>query len=137
MTGPRAGPFPHSAFDTFALFGDWSVWYPNATVIQRFERGARDLIVLRTGDTSAPETTMYVNWNTGRLLRTDRVSFVEGMGRTGQQTTFDDYRDVSGMLLPFKTSVRIANSMIGTVETTVNEVELGADLADGVFQLTD
>jgi hypothetical protein len=135
LDGPRAEAMRRE--NALALFGDWSVWYPNLEVLQRFEVGEKDIVVLRTGDTSAPETTLYVDWHTGRLVHTDRVSFVEGMGRLGQQTAFEDFRDVSGMLLPFKTSVRLANAMIGTIETTVEDVELGVALAAGFFQLTD
>ncbi len=45
------------------------------------------------------------------------------------------FRDVSGMLLPFKTQTVIANPMIGPIITTVSEVKLGVELPEGVFEL--
>jgi CubicO group peptidase (beta-lactamase class C family) len=123
--------------NTLAVFGDWNVWYPKLEVIQRVHDGERDILILRTGDTSAPATTFYIDWKIGRLLRMDSVSVIEGMGRIGQQTTFSDFRDVSGVLLPFQSSVQLANPMIGTIVTTVDEFELGVELPEGTFQLKD
>ena len=123
--------------NTFARFGDWRDWHPVLEVIQRVHDGERDLIMVRVGDTSAPAATLYVDWNNGRLLRVENVSVIEGMGRVGQQTTFSDFRDVSGVLLPFQSSVALSNSMVGTITTTVTEAEVGVEVPEGTFQLRD
>ncbi len=123
--------------NSFALMGDWNAFFPTMEVIQTLQDGAREIVVVRLGDTSAPATTLYVDWATGRLVLKDSVSVVPGMGRVGQHVRFGEFRDVNGMLLPFKSSVTLANSLIGTVETTVDEYELGEGIAEGTFELTD
>ena len=135
LEGPRANELRSQ--NPLALFGDWHAWYPTLRVIQRIQKGERDILILRAGDTTATAMTLYVDWATGRLEHVDSMNFIEGMGRTGHSTSFDDFRDVSGMLLPFRSSVRLSNEMIGTIVTTVDSHELGVVLADGVFQLRD
>jgi len=49
---------------------------------------------------------------------------------------FADFRDVSGMLLPYKTQIKFANPMIGTVWTTISKMELGVELPEDTFRLT-
>ena len=48
---------------------------------------------------------------------------VEGRGRIGQHAQFRDFREVSGMLLPFEASIRLANPRIGEVVRKVTDFE--------------
>ena len=135
LEGPRA---EEARLDSpFVRFGDWRRWYPRLKVIQRLERGGKDVFLVRAGDTSAPARTLYVEAKTGRVLREEGMTHIEAMGRIGQRLTFSDFRDVSGMLLPFRTSIQLANPLIGTIVTTVSEVELGAELPEGAFELRE
>ncbi len=81
--------------------------------------------------------TIYYDQNSGHIMRTDRMAFIEGMGRIGVQSTFGDLRDVSGVLWPHETNVTLPGTMIGTVTTTVLEVEVGVDLPEGTFELKE
>jgi hypothetical protein len=119
----------------FVRYGDWQRWYPGAHVIQQIEDHGKTVVVVRTGDTSAPARTLYIDLEKGGLLAEDNVTFVEMLGRIGQHVEFGDYRDVSGMLLPFRTEITYAHSLIGTISTTVTDFELGLELPDGVFEL--
>ncbi|MFT6042274.1 MAG: CubicO group peptidase (beta-lactamase class C family) [Planctomycetota bacterium] len=135
MEGERAQQMREE--NTFAVFGDWLAWCPELQVIQHIEEGTQDIMILRAGDTSAPATTLYVDWSTGQVRRMDRVTVIEGMGRIGQATQFSDFRDVSGVLLPFESSTEIANAMIGSIVTKIVSFELGVDVPEGAFDLTD
>ena len=135
LEGPRA---ELARLDSpFVRFGDWHRWYPRLQVIQRLERGGREVFLVRAGDTSAPATTLYVDWKTGRVVREEGMTHIEHMGRIGQRVTFGDFRDVSGMLLPFRTKIELANPLIGTIVTTVTDVELGVELPEGTFELEE
>lgn len=59
------------------------------------------------------------------------------MGRIGQRVTSGDFRDVDGVLLPFRTETQLANPLIGPIVTTVEEVELGVELLEGAFELRE
>jgi len=119
-----------------ARFGDWNRFYTTIEVIQRIPKGLNgDVFLVRMGDTSAPATTLYVEASSSRVVREDRMTFMPGMGRIGLRSHFSDFRDVEGMLLPFRSETQVANPMIGTIEATVNEFELGAACPEGTFEL--
>jgi CubicO group peptidase (beta-lactamase class C family) len=121
----------------FARYGDWKRWYPEAHVIQKISGGGKEVVLIRSGDTSAPARTLYIDLEKGGILAEDSMTFIETLGRIGQHVEFGDYRDVSGMFLPFRTEIEYAHSMIGTITTTVTDYELGVELPEGVFELKD
>ncbi|MHC4824615.1 MAG: serine hydrolase domain-containing protein [Planctomycetota bacterium] len=121
----------------FARFGDWHRWHPRMEVIQHLVRGGKEIYLVRAGDASAPAITYFVDAESGRVLGEDKVMLLEGMGMMGLRVRFDDFRDVSGMLLPYRTQVKLSNPMIGSIYSTVTSYELGVELPEGVFQLVD
>lgn len=121
----------------FARFGDWHQWHSKLEVIQKLERGDKEIFLMRTGDASAPASTYFVDANSGRVIGEDRVSLMPGMGMIGMRMRFADFRDVSGMLLPYKTQTKFSNPMIGTAWTTISEIELGVELPVNAFHLID
>ena len=63
------------------------------------------------------------------------MTHIAGEGRFGRRVIFSDFRDVSGMLLPFRTEIHYSNPIIGTVVATIDDVELGVELPEGTFEL--
>jgi len=120
-----------------ARFGDLLAWHPELQVIQRLERDNKALYLLRTGGTSGPARSLYVDADTGRVIGEDSLTFIDGMGTVGQSLRFGDFRDISGMLLPYRTEISLANKAIGTIVSTVDEIELGVELPRGTFELQD
>jgi hypothetical protein len=121
----------------FAHFGDLRRWHAELQVIERLDKNGEEIFLLRTGDTSGPATTLYVHWGTGRVLMVDSITFVDGLGRMGQRQKFDNWREVSGMTLPHRTVIELPNPLIGTIVTTVDDVEVGVEVADDTFRLED
>ena len=81
--------------------------------------------------------TLYLDAST---QRPQRISFQTINPQTGQQVqitqTFSDYRDVSGVTVPFKTvTAQAMGEREQTVEATVQNVEINTDLAEGIFTL--
>lgn len=123
---------------TFARFGDWRRTHPRLEVIQRIVRRGKSVFVVRAGDTSLTAPTYDVDTESGRLLREERITQIDGLGRVGQSLTFGSFRDVSGMLLPHRTTIEIAHPWIGRIQTRVETIELGVDLpADAFVVRTD
>lgn len=118
-----------------ARCGDWRRWHPRLQVIQQITRAGKTLLLVRAGDASAPARTFYVDAETGRVLGEDNVLLVEGIGNLGQRLRYDDFRDVSGMTLPFSIKARFSNPMFGTSESTLTGFELGVAVPEGVFEL--
>ncbi|MFT5059516.1 MAG: CubicO group peptidase (beta-lactamase class C family) [Planctomycetota bacterium] len=121
----------------FVRYGDWLSLYPDLEVIQQLTKGSRKVHIVRTGGTQAPATTMYVDFETGKLLGADSVTMIPGAGRMGRRLRFGEYQDVGGSLLPFRTEIEFSNPMIGTIISEFTEVKMDLELAEGTFQLTD
>jgi len=121
----------------FARFGDLGLWHAKLQVIQVLQGG--EAIIVRAGDTSAPAATVFIHAETGMVGRVDSMIHIVKQGRIGTQTKYDDYREVSGMMLPFRVTVSIANPSVGSiaVETLLTEVEVGVELPEGTFELRD
>jgi CubicO group peptidase (beta-lactamase class C family) len=118
-------------------YGDWRRWYPDAQVIQQIEGGGKKVLLVRTSGTSSPARTLYINLENGGILAEDSLAHIPSLGRIGQHVEYGDHRDVSGMMLPFRTEIEYPNPLIGTIITTVTSVELDAELHAGVFELED
>lgn len=121
----------------FARYGDWQREFGALEVIQRLEEDGRAIYVVRTGDASAPATTLYIEYETGRIQMADGLTFMSGLGRIGYRVKFEDFREQAGVVLPFRTVTTIPNGLIGSVVTQFDTLELGVELPEGTFALTD
>lgn len=135
LEGARAELVRHDS--SIARFGDWRRGHASVQVIQQLEDKGRRILLVRLGDTSSPASTLFIDAASGRVVHEDGMAFVEGLGRIGQRLDFGDFRDVSGMLLPFRSSVEFASSILGAIISTTTEFELGVELPEGVFELRD
>lgn len=135
LEGPRAQLMLHDS--PFVRLGNWSSANPDAAVIQKLVRDGKTVYVLRAGDASAPRSTLYLDEETGRVMREDGYTQSGPAGRMAQRRSFGDYREISGMLLPHRTEIQLANTMIGTITTTVTDIGLGVDVTDSMFKLED
>lgn len=120
-----------------ARCGDWNRWFPAARVVQALEREGGRVLVVRFGDTSAPAPTLFVNEATGHVVAQLGMAHLPGLGEIGQRVFFSDFREVDGMTLPFRTEVRHASRLLGTVVlTTEAHADPGAQ-PDALFRLED
>lgn len=121
--------------DPFSRFGDWRREGAPLVVIQELVRPEGRILLVRAGDCSAPAPTFYVQRETGRVLRMDGLTFIEGLGRLGQRMQFSDWRDVGGALLPGKIELELAHPLIGRITSEYDEIELDVDAPPGLFTL--
>ncbi len=121
----------------FARFGNLLAWYPELRAIQQLDDDGHTILLVRTGDTSRPASTFFIEAETGQVLRIAAFPFMTGLGRVGVKTSFGDFRDVSGMLLPFRTETEVANPFIGTIVLAVTAIDVHVELPEGGFELAD
>lgn len=119
----------------FRQFGDWRRAGANLTLIQELQHEGVVTLVLRAGDTSAPAPTIYVDRESGRVVRIDSMTFMEGLGRIGSSSRFSDFREVGGAWLPWRTETEIAHPMIGTIVNVIEGAETNVDVPKGWFEL--
>ena len=121
--------------NSFARFGNLTEWHPSLRVIQRLQPHGEEVWVVRGGDTSGPAMTLYVHASSGRVVAEDGFIFADMMGRMGRHIEFNDFREFEGMLIPYQTETVLAHPLIGPIYSTVHEIEVGIELADGTFRL--
>ncbi|HRV81054.1 MAG TPA: serine hydrolase domain-containing protein [Planctomycetota bacterium] len=121
----------------WSQFGDWSRWHTNLHVIQSLEWDDVACFLVRAGDTSAPATTFYVEADTGRVLGSDGMVFIETLGSIGQRMRLEDFRDFEGILLPYRTRIALAHPLLGEIESTIEAVEAHAELPAGGLELDE
>jgi hypothetical protein len=114
----------------FARFGLWTDWHTNMDVVQKVMLGEREMYLVRTGDCSAPARTLYVEVETGRVLGEDGFSNLPGLGLLGQKLRADDFREVEGMLLPYRVRIQFANNMLGRMTVIVTDMKVGTEAPD-------
>ena len=85
------------------------------------------MYLVRLGDLSGPARTFYVEVDTHRMLGEDSLANMPGMGPMGQKIRLDDYREVEGLQIPFRTRIEFANRMLGRMTLTVQKAEVGVD----------
>ena len=81
--------------------------------------------------------TLGIDVETGRLAGALRIAVVPGSGELGVTVEYDDWRDVDGLAFPFVQRIQNASSVIGEMIQTVESIETGLELEDGLFRATD
>ena len=81
--------------------------------------------------------TLYLNAET---MQPERLTLEQTNPRSGQQVrvtqTFADFREVSGVVLPFTTeTVRSVGEKEKTITATIQSIDINVDLEDGLFTI--
>ena len=102
-----------------ARYGDWREIYESVEVIQRIVNGNERVLVVRvTPKGGGFASNMFVQEETGRVGRVDSIMTVPGMGRLGQQLFCSDHREVGGVVLPHRMTVKSPHPLLGTSSTS-------------------
>ena len=103
--------------------------YPKLEVKGIEKVGASDAyVVLATPDGLDPET-FYFDTKSGLLLRSDST-IASPQGKLNGKTFYEDYRDVDGIKMPFKTRTVLPQFEI---VSTLTEVKNGVAIDDKIF----
>jgi len=120
-----------SAMRRGALFNPagWRKLYREMKVTGRAKVGERETYIVEAAHEGGTPDKLYFDTQTGLLLRTDAV--VEGpQGRVPTESTFEDYREVDGILMPHTT--RVVQGPV-TFIVRVEEVKHDAPVEDKIF----
>jgi CubicO group peptidase (beta-lactamase class C family) len=116
-----------------ALFGDLRPHYREIRVIAKTEDHGEPFYVLRAVPRHALPTAFIVNARTGLLAGQERLVRLPTLGVVGASVTYEDYRDVGGVQLPFRLSVEYATSLLGTTTIQFNAVDLSPEVPPHAF----
>jgi predicted Zn-dependent peptidase/outer membrane lipoprotein-sorting protein len=110
------------------------------------------LTVTARGDTTMEETTYqlarvdppagsaYTLYLNAETMQPERLTLEQTNPRSGQQVrvtqTFADFREVSGVVLPFTTeTVQSVGEKEKTITATIQSIDINVDLEDGLFTI--
>ena len=83
------------------------------------------VLLVRTVPREGPGSTKIVDETSGMLIAEDRLELIPGMGFVGVRTSYQDFRDVAGVRLPFRIVSTYATPLIGEVVMEFDEVDHG------------
>ena len=110
------------------------------------------LTITARGDTTMEETTYqlarvdppagsaYTLYLNAETMQPERLTLEQTNPRSGQQVrvtqTFADFREVSGVVLPFTTeTVQSVEEKEKTITATIQSIDINVDLEDGLFTI--
>jgi hypothetical protein len=115
------------------LFGDWRKHYDAVQVLRAGQFDGRRIYVVRLQSDALPPALVSVDAETGDVLRDQRAISTPGGGATPITTTYGDYRNVGGMLVPHRTVTTMEGA--GRIVFEVEQVETGVKPDSGTFTL--
>ena len=112
---------------------NWKTNYKTISVKRIGKVGDEEAFVLERRPEKGTPVTDYISTKSFLVLRRDSIIVNETVGIELPQTqTFSDYRNVEGVMVPFKsTSSNIAN---GDIVLRVLDVKFDVDIPDTIFQ---
>lgn len=109
--------------------GGWRKSYSSMKTTGRSKVGTREVYVVEGAQATDTPDKLYFDAQTGLLLRMDAV-VNSPQGQVVSETTFDDYREVDGVKVPYSVSAVLGAA---TVVTRVEEVKHDVALEDKLF----
>ena len=113
------------------LFGDWRAYFDAATVLRTGDIDGRLIYVVRLETEDLPAIRLSVDAETGDVLRVERTLVIPGVGGMPVVDTYEDYRNVLGLRIPYRTIE--SNEATGRTIFEVESVEINLDLDDDAF----
>ena len=104
--------------------------YPQVRVLAKEKIGEREAYVVGASSREGDRERLYIDAESGLLVRR-YVSFKTAFGSIPEVTDFDDYREVSGVKLPF--TIKWSRPPFGFVRT-FTEIKLNALVGGARFQ---
>jgi hypothetical protein len=117
------------------VIGDWREFYQRLRVIRRIKLKGKDTYVLRAIPREAPATTYLVDAESGLTVQSLTVRKTP-LGFIGQTTLYEDHRDVEGIKIPFRWTVKSPNPLSGDVVLQYDTIETHLIAGDQVFDTT-
>ncbi|MFQ5875585.1 MAG: hypothetical protein ACE5JL_17555, partial [Dehalococcoidia bacterium] len=117
-----------------ALYGDWRDFFDSITVLRSDELDGRTVHILQLKNGELPVVTIYVDAETGDVLQSRGVALLRTGGGVLVVNRFEDYREVLGVRIPFRTIS--SNEQAGRTVIQYEAIEANLDIDDSTFTLS-
>lgn len=103
--------------------GDWRDEFRQARVLKRVELDGQSVFMVHAAPEKGRQRLVYLDEKNGLTRGYDEVYEIPGIGMLGAEVRFADYRDVDGVQIPFKTTVKWPAPQLGTQTYQVEKIE--------------
>jgi CubicO group peptidase (beta-lactamase class C family) len=111
---------------------NWRTLYSAVKIREKTKLGMDEVWVVVKTPAKGNEIVDYYSAETFMLLKRDRTTTISGGGTMPVSETYSEYRNVDGVMLPFK--VFTVNPSIGTITATVKDVTFDVEIPDATFK---
>jgi CubicO group peptidase (beta-lactamase class C family) len=103
--------------------GDWRDEFAQARVLKRVQLDGQPVFIVHAAPAQGRQRLIYLDAETGLLRGYDEVQELPGLGMVGCEVRFADYRDIDGVQIPFKATVKFPTPALGTHTYLVEKIE--------------
>lgn len=115
--------------------GDWRSEFKRMSVLKRVELDGEAAFIIHAAPEKGRQRLIYQDAKTGLTRGYDEVYDIPGVGLVGCEVRYADYRDIDGVQIPFKASVKYSAPMLGTWTYQVAKIETRLRLEKDPFAI--
>ena len=113
---------------------DWGAYFDSIRVLDSRELDGRKVYVLKLQSGELPPTTIYVDADTGDVLRSETIVIALGGIGIPMVSRFEDFREVHGIRIPFR--LVSSNEESGRTVIQYDTIEANVEVNDDIFTLS-
>lgn len=118
------------------LIGDWRRYYVEVNVLARTEREGREHYIVQAIPAESSPTYYLVDAETGDVAES-YITVDIPFGSMAKISTYNDYRDVDGVSIPFHWAGRFASEGLGEWELQYEEIETHLEVDESLFEIEE
>ncbi len=115
------------------LIGPLMDMFDSLTVVERGEDEGRPVIIVNAKRGELPAWKLYLDVDTGDVLRADVPTVIEGVGAIPVFQRFREYREVNGLRVPMRTEMW--SEMSGRIVVEDTTFETNVKIGEQIFRL--
>jgi CubicO group peptidase (beta-lactamase class C family) len=108
----------------------WREEHAELRVLRPIVDGVHARLLVHTLSHLGTSATKLIDLETDQLADEDRLEIVPGMGLLGLQLAYRDFRDVEGVMLPFRINSRYGHPLMPKIAVMIETVETRVDAED-------
>ena len=115
------------------LAANWKDFYTSVEITGERLINEENTVAITFSGEEIYDRTIYVNPETGLVLREDTVLPTDIVGQIPIEINFSDYREVNGVMLPF--NFKSGNPFSGDVEVQIEKMEVLKEIKEDAFAM--
>jgi hypothetical protein len=117
----------------FAI-GDWRSEFELARVLKRMELDRKPVFLVHAAPKhGGRQRLIYLDVETGLMRGYDEVQDLPGLDMLGCEVRFNEYREIDGVQIPFKVTMKYTTPVLGTQTYQVEKLETSVKLDKDPF----